>query len=620
MASPSKAAKTQNAPAPAVDASAVRSACVRADRLIADQKIDEATALLDEALKSAPYVAELVRRRADVDLRRGNKDAAAKRLKDFMARAKARTLGFSRVAAQTARAVGDATWGREVVNEALKLYPNDGELNFEAGLILDDAGRLDEAIHRFTISVNMKPGYVQGMVALAYAFEKKGDLERALIILRRAAGIEPRNHRVLVNLGNVLHHLERFEEGKATYKRAMGVAFRPFLLSNLGSLLRKSGDFEAAERALRKAVLAEPDNSGSLYNLGNLLKEIGRPDEAAAMYRLGVAIAPEHGSLHWNRALALLGAGRLKEGFREYEWRWKYEDFPSRDRQFKEPMWDGGRLDGKTILVHAEQGVGDILQFLRFLPPMLERVGPDCRVVLEAHPELMRLLAPLTELNGGNVELVERLSPSIGSFDVQVALISLPYVLGTEGFEDLPADVPYLPMPEGEPFAIPELDAEKLKVGIVWGGNPKFSGDRFRSTNLDTYAPMFDVEGVQFFCLQKGPREPEIADAPAHIVRLNERIEDFADTASIIQQLDLVITTCTSMAHLSGAYGRPTWVVLGHNPDWRWHYEREDSPWYPTARVFRQPKPHDWAGTAVRLREALVDAAAARLRDPVESA
>ncbi len=616
MAQPTKAPKTGNAPLPPTDANAVRSMCIRADRLMADQKLDEAESILDEGLKTAPHVAELVRRRADVDLRRGNRDAAAKRLKSFMSRAKGRTLGLMRVAAQTARSMSDADWGREVLREALDLYPNDAELNFEIGLLLDDAGRTDDAIRRFTVAVNMKPGYVQGMVALGYALEKNKDLNRALTVLRRAVGIEPRNHRILVNLGNVLLHLEKFDEGKAIYKRAMEVGFRPFLLSNLGSLLRKSGAFEAAERALRKAVLAEPENSGSLYNLGNLLKETGRPDEAAAMYRLAISIAPEQGSLHWNRALALLGAGRLEEGFQEYEWRWQYEDFPSRDRHFKEPMWDGTGLDGKTLLVHAEQGVGDILQFLRFLPPLLDRVGPDCRVVVEAHPELMRLLAPLS----ASVTLVERLSPDTGPFDVQVALISLPYVLGTKTFDDLPVEVPYLPLPEGDAFPIPELDASKLKVGIVWGGNPKFSGDRFRSTNLETYAPLFDVVGVQFFCLQKGPREPEIADAPDHVVRLNERIDDFADTASIVQQLDLVITTCTSMAHLSAAYGRPTWVVLGHNPDWRWHYEREDSPWYPTARVFRQPKPHDWAGMSVLLREALVEEVAARLREPVESA
>jgi hypothetical protein len=252
-----------------------------------------------------------------------------------------------------------------------------------------------------------------------------------------------------------------------------------------------------------------------------------------------------------------------------------------------QPQWDGGPLDGRTLLVHAEQGIGDHLQFARFIP-MLAKLGG--RVIVECHEPLMRLF----QHYAGAVEVVERLKQP-DDFDVHLPLLSAPMVLGIKTVDDL-LTTPYLMPPADWRFDIPEIRSEAFKIGIIWGGNPDFPGDRERSTKLDYFLRLLKNKQVQLFSLQKGEREPELQQAPKEIARLSDRIEDFCDTASIMTQMDLVITTCTSTAHLAGALGVPFWVLLHHNPDWRWLRHREDSPWYPTGRLFQQNRPGDWEG------------------------
>ncbi|MDA1308625.1 MAG: tetratricopeptide repeat protein [Proteobacteria bacterium] len=571
----------------------------QADKLVEEAKLKEAEVLLTEGLKAYPKDTSLEWRLADVEFRLGRHDTA----KDRLIRAgRANTAGcdgaFFNAGARLGRATGDKKYAEGMLRAGLDRFPLNSELRQHAGIILADAGQHDRAIEQLEAAVNMDSQNTAAMNALGYSLEQVGALERAERVLRnalaRVKGDDSFN--ILLNLGNVAQKQEKFEEGRGFYERALKFRQPGYLYSNLGALLRKAYDFDAATKIYQKALVIDPANVGSYYNLGNLHKEVGALDAAVRAYDQSVKIDPERASTHWNLSLTLLGAGRLQEGFKEYEWRWRHDGFPSRRRNFPQPQWEGGPLGGRTLLVHAEQGIGDHLQFARFIPALAKLDG---RVIVECHEPLMRLF----QHYAGAVEVVERLKQP-NDFDVHLPLLSAPLVLGIKTFDDFSA-TPYLAPPADWRFDIPEIRPEAFKIGIIWGGNPNFPGDRERSTNLDYFLRLLKHKRAQLFSLQKGEREPELQEAPKEIVRLSDRIEDFCDTASIMTQMDLVITTCTSTAHLAGALGVPFWALLHHNPDWRWLRHREDSPWYPTARLFQQNRPGDWEGVFEAVERAL---------------
>lgn len=569
------------------------------DKLLEAGKLDEAQAQLTEGLSAHPKDTTLEQRMADVEFRTGRADAAKQRLlRAGQANPKQCDGAFFSAGARLGRATGDRDYAEGMARTGLERFPLYPDLRVHAGNLLADAGRHDRAIEHLEVAVNLNPYDIGAMTSLGYSLEQTDQLERADRVLRHAlARAEPAaSYNILLNLGNVCQKREMYEAGRDFYQRALKLRQPGYLYSNLGALLRKSYHFKEAEIVYRKGLLIDPRNSGAYYNLGNLHKETGQLDLAVRAYKQGLALDPERASTHWNLSLALLAAGDLKEGFEEYEWRWKYDGFPSRRRNFPQPQWDGGPLNGRTLLVHAEQGMGDHLQFARFIPELGKQNG---RVIVECHEPLLRLF----RCYEGAVELVERLKqPS--DFDVHLPLLSAPLVLGVETLDDLPG-TPYLTPPADSVFQIPEARSGAFKVGIIWGGNPSFPGDRERSAKLDYFLPLLKNKKVQLFSLQKGDREPELDRAPPEVVRLSDRIKDFCDTASIMTQMDLVITTCTSTAHLAGGLGVPFWVVLGHNPDWRWLRHREDSPWYPSARLFQQNRPGDWESVFKTVNKAL---------------
>ena len=300
--------------------------------------------------------------------------------------------------------------------------------------------------------------------------------------------------------------------------------------------------------------------------------------------------------------------GRFEQGWPGYEWRWKCKEFGSLP-PFHPPLWDGSPLDGRTILVHAEQGLGDTLQFIRYAPLVHQRGG---RVILVCQPPLIGLLT-----RSPGVERLVAQGEALPDYDVHVPLMSLPGLLGTT-LESVPADVPYL---DAEPQLV-EAWRHRLgsypgfKVGIVWQGNPKFRLDRRRSIPLAQFAPLARVPGVHLFSLQKGPGAEQLAAVTDRfpVTDLGRRLDDFMDTAAVLKNLDLVISVDTAIAHLAGALGIPVWVALPFVPDWRWLMDREDSPWYPTMRLFRQARPGQWEDVFQRIAEALQR----RLAAPVE--
>jgi tetratricopeptide (TPR) repeat protein len=566
---------------------------------------------LDDALKTEPENIGLMNQRIDVLIelnRLGDARKTASRAIDIAgSKADAVLLGQAcRIAFLTNR----HDEAIAIARSGLQKAPGWADFHGVLGLSLNAKGDRASAVGSLERAVNLNPLKRNYRIALGQTLESLGQTNRAERVYRHAALTDPSFGDAFLNLGNILQARGSYEEAAANYDKSIRfLGLRPHIYGNYGALERKRLRYPAAHTAYRRAQILKPNDTGIHYNVGNLLRAEDRLDEAIKAYKKALFGRQNAAGVHWNLSLALLAAGYLEDGFREYEWRWRYEHFPSKRRDFKQPMWDGSPLNGRTLLVHTEQGLGDVLQFLRFLPGIVarkdgEKVG---RVIFEVHDTLMTLIGDLPGVD----QTIQRFDTP-PHFDVHLPLLSAPLVLGTRSLKDLPSEVPYLDIPSGPDFPIPEADPNCLKVGFVWAGNPKFSQDAQRSTDIDHYMPLFSTPGIQWFCLQKGEREPEVTKAPSSVVRLNERIKDFRDTAVIMTKLDLVISTCTSVAHLAGALGVPTLVLLSRNADWRWMVNRSDSPWYPSAELIRQKTYGDWAGVFADLQVALEDRVKAR--------
>ena len=352
-----------------------------------------------------------------------------------------------------------------------------------------------------------------------------------------------------------------------------------------------------------------PDLVEAHINLGNARKSQRRVDDAAEAYRRALSLDPANREAHWNFAQVLLLMGRLREGWAEYAWRTKCEEFRAVNWNFKQPLWDGSDLGGRTVLLYTEQGFGDTIQFLRYLP-MVAAQGTDKGgdVILHCPPPLTRLFKAAPAADG--IQLVTKIGDT--PFDLQAPLHGLPGLFATT-LDTIPADVPYLRPPGNTPPALETSGG--FKVGLVWAGNSKHKNDANRSVGFERFQPLLDIKGVDFYSLQVGERSrdigaPGLSGLDGKIFDLGKDLGDFADTAAAVGQLDLVITVDTSVAHLAGALGTPVWTLLPWVPDWRWLLDRDDSPWYPTMRLFRQPAAGDW--------DAVIDEVGAALRDQVE--
>jgi len=434
--------------------------------------------------------------------------------------------------------------------------------------------------------------------ARAFAADK---LDHALAAYAKVLELDPRHPDALCNMGVCLRRMQRFPAAVGCYRRALEV--RPegaAIWSNLGNAYRDLGRLDEAEAALRKACAISDQAPDTVFNLGLVLKDAGRFGEGLELLERVLAEKPDHAGAAWDRALLLLESGDFARGFEAYEARWKRPD--ARKLNLATPRWNGGDIAGKTLLLVREQGFGDMIQFARFAAEARARCA---RLVLECQSELLRLMATAP---GVDAVTSDREPPP--AHDVHLPMLSLPRVLGTR-LESLVAEVPYLRPPQiAKP--VPQLQPG-FRVGIAWAGKPSHRNDRNRSCPPQRFLDLFDVPGVRIVNLQKGPAARRLTGTvPAALLPdLAAGCDDFADTAALMQALDLVITVDTAVAHLAGALGRPVWVLLPYVPDWRWMRDRDDSPWYPSMRLFRRNTPGDWDGLFARLTAALAEAAAA---------
>ena len=492
--------------------------------------------------------------------------------------------------------------------EAIVHDPGNADALHYLGVACSQQGRHDEAIALIGRALALVPPFAAMHLNLGNAFLGAHRAEEAVAAFHGALALEPGNAAAHRNLGSALNAQKRHTEAVESYRRAL--ALRPDFAeahNSLGLTLRELDRIDEAVACFEQARTLRPGYADAHANLGAMLRQLNRHREGLASLDLAVSLAPDHADAHWSRAVTRLALGDLRNGWEEYEWR-RRAALLSRPREFAQPLWLGQEtLAGRTILLHSEQGLGDTLQFVRYAP-LVAQAG--ARVLLLAQPSLTRLLSRME-----GVSSVHARDGSLPSFDCQCPLMSLPHAFGTE-LATVPAAIPYLRADEVAATRWREqLSGSAPRVGLVWAGGAQEgipraeSIDRRRSMTLVQFAPLADAAGVRFVSLQKGPsaQQSRVPPSGMDLVDPTAELADFADTAALVAALDLVITVDTSVAHLAGAMGKPVWILSRFDGCWRWLLERDDSPWYPTARLFRQPAAGDWDSVIARVARALSD-------------
>ncbi|MBL4691651.1 MAG: tetratricopeptide repeat protein [Rhodospirillales bacterium] len=483
------------------------------------------------------------------------------------------------------------------LRRAIEKDPELAEAHNNLGSVFQIQGKLDNAVVSLRRALDITPDQAAAHINLGNILSKQGSLEEAVESYRKALKIDPESTQALNGFGAAMIQQNKGAEAAEAFGRALEITpDQPETLSNLGSLLRNQGKYDDAVETLRKAVAVEPKLTEAHINLGNALKSRGDWDAAIDAYQHAISLEPDNAEIHWKQAQVLLMTGRFREGWAEYQWRTRCDDFQSLIWNVPGTPWDGSRLDGKTILIYCEQNFGDSIQFVRYAETLAALGGT---VVVKCPPQLQTLFQNVPGVD----RVVTHLDRSV-IYGVQASLLSLPGLLGTD-MESIPATVPYF-----KPPAAPnrKLDGNgKLKVGIAWAGSPAHKNDQNRSISLPLFKSLLDVEGFAFYGLQVGERSRDIArfGMSESINDQSRTLGNFTATASVMEELDLIISVDTSVAHLAGALGKPVWTLLPFAPDWRWLLGRDDSPWYPSMRLFRQPSPDDWQGVLEKVETAL---------------
>jgi len=490
-------------------------------------------------------------------------------------------------------------------DEILKSSPRHPDTLHLLGLVAYQKGNHERAESLIGKALEINPDNPAYSNNLGNVFAAQHRPQEASELFSRATAQKPDFTEAHNNLGNALQKLDRWEDAVAAYQRAL--ASRPRYAeahSNLGAALRRLGRFEEAQASYERALEYKPDYPAAWNNLGLVLHERARYEEALPYYDKALALDPDYAEAHANRAILLLLLGRFGAGWKEYEWRWKVDGFTTSPRDLGRPLWDGSELRGETILLHAEQGLGSAIQFVRYVSRVAQLGG---QVMLECPMPLLGLFSSLTEGVPAPVKRLIVRGETLPEFDLQAPLMSLPRILGTT-LDTIPNQVPYL---TADP-AVADAWRERMgatgrpKIGVVWAGNPRHVNDRNRSMPSSFLSPLLHETDASIFSLQIGAATQDDAIlASDRIQDLGKEIRDFADTAAIIANLDLVISVDTAVAHLAGAMGRPTWMLVPFVPEWRWLLDREDTPWYPTMRLFRQTAPGDWRELMDRVTEAV---------------
>lgn len=486
-------------------------------------------------------------------------------------------------------------------HKVLKKLPRHFTAAYLAGVGHLLRGEPAEARRLLAVAVNENPTNIDAQADYGTALAMTGAPDAALAAFDRALAINPRHPGACLNRANTLATLNRLAEALDALATAHAAdPSNPQIPCNRGNVLAQLGRLDEAVASCGEALALRGDFVEAMTNRGNTLLLMNRNAEALDSYQQALRLRPDDADAHYGASFVHLRLGDFTPGWREYEWRWRRTELAGYRRDLGHPAWDGTTaLAGQTLLLHAEQGLGDTIHFVRYAPLLADR---GARIVLEVQPSLKPLIA---EMPGSTVVgRGERLPP----FDLHCPLLSLPLVTGTTA-ATIPAEVPYLAAPAARIDEWRERlsGANHLKVGVAWSGNRAYRNDRHRSMALRDIAPLLSTPGVAFYTLNPDlpADEAEFLAGLTQVTHIAGHFRDFADTAAVVHHLDLVVTTDTSIPHLAGAMGKEVWIMLGFAPDWRWLLDREDSPWYPTATLFRQEAIGAWGPLVARIGERL---------------
>jgi len=510
--------------------------------------------------------------------------------------------------------LGVANYQQGRLSEALRLMaaalradPRSPDIHSNYGLALDSSKLHQQALDSFERALALKGDHVQALNNRALTLAALGRSAEALASWGAALAVDPDYVEALHGRGNALYRLKRLEAALADYERVL--ALRPNnldVLNNRGAALEELGRLDAAFESYDRAIAIDPGVPEILINKGHVCADRYQFDAALSCYAAAAGLPTLRPEAEFCASLVRLRLGQFAQGWRDYEWRWQQAHWAPQRRDFGAPLWLGKEpLAGRTILLHAEQGFGDTLQFVRYAGLVAAR---GATVLLEVQASLKPLLSGIA----GIAQIFARGEP-LPRFDLHCPLMSLPLALGT-ALDTIPAEVPYIRAPADRAAQWhARLGAPRsLRVGIVWAGSAVHKNNHNRSIALERFRSLLSASSIEFVSLQSEPGAAEAATLRRHanVIPLGGELRDFADTAAVVSLLDLVVSADTAIVHLAGALGRPVWVLLPYLPDFRWLLGREDSPWYPTARLFRQPRFGDWESVLARVKDELESLAA----------
>lgn len=492
---------------------------------------------------------------------------------------------------------------RKVFDKAVQLKPDDAQLWFQLGDTLLAAGRTEEAILCFQHTLVLNSGHRDAAYNAGFVLSGLGRFEEALIHFTRSAELQPNHAPTLQMRAIALRNLKRFDEAIADNLRALDLdPTNPDICNNMGAILGALGRIEEALTWYERSLAINPSIARNITNRASALGDLGRFDEAMVTYQRAISVDPNFAEAPWNLALLQMLTGNFKAGWSGREARWRIPAMAAGYLDLRQPIWLGTEsVTGKTVIVCEDEGLGDAIQFVRYVPLLAAR---GARVILIVEEPLCSILSGLKGVAQCLLKSPDTLLPP---YDYHVPIASLPLAFGTE-LDNIPAE-PYFPRPQPDRVQAWEDrlgPRETLRVGIVWSGNPRHWNDRNRSISLRALSRILDVDAT-FVSLQKDPQPEDVETLreKTEIVDLTADLTDFAETAALVSCLDLVIAVDTSVAHLAAALGRPTWILLPYVPDYRWLLDRDDSPWYPTVRLFRQTGTREYGSVIERVRTEL---------------
>lgn len=492
---------------------------------------------------------------------------------------------------------GYPDFAAQLLAQALLIDRTQPETHHHYAVALSRLNRREDAVSSYHEALNLNPDFPEALHDLANTLADLNRFDEAIRHYQQAVALRPNWPHALNNLGTVFLSAGDVDQAIASHQQALQLAPDDAQTHcRLADALAQKEDFTAAIAHYHRALELDPSNHETHNNLGNVYIEISQLDDALLHYRQAHQLRPDLPDIRSNLSKALLTLGQFEEGWREQESRWHLPSNPS--GRPPADVWTGANPEGQTILLHTEQGFGDTIHFIRYAS-LLSAQG--ARVIVECQPELQPLLQ---QSNYIDQVILRGQSPRL--FNLHAMLLSLPAIYNTT-FETIPATVPYLHAPPDlHQHWKTRLSADSnFKVGLVWAGNPKQKNDRNRSTQLAQFAPLAAIPNISIYALQKGPAAEQLKSAPLKIIDCAPDLPDFAHTAALIENLDLVISVDTAVAHLAGALAKPVWTLLTFAADWRWLKERDDSPWYPTMRLFRQRTRGDWAEVIRRVADEL---------------